>query len=152
MAITRYRPPLARLDPWQELDAFRNRLASFFPMPAVTADVGNGFTWNPLMDITENDDALMLTAELPGMDEKDVDIEIENNVLTVRGEKKREHEETDERHHIWERSYGSFERSLALPRAVAADKITAKFDKGVLTVTMPKTKEAKGRKIMIEKK
>jgi len=152
MAITRYRPLLARMDPWVEFDALRNRLASYMREPGLITDAGSSFGWNPTVDVTEDEEALVLTAELPGIEEKDVNVQIENNVLSVSGEKKREHEEKDEQRHVWEREYGMFERRIALPKTIAEDRITADFDKGVLTVRMPKLKEAKGRKIEIKGK
>jgi HSP20 family protein len=108
--------------------------------------------WMPAMEIVEKDDALIVTAELPGVSTKDVDISLEDGVLTIRGEKKEEKKETEEgRFHMWERRYGSFQRAFTLPKAVDPAKITAKFESGVLMVTLPKTEKAKvqGRKIPI---
>ncbi|HSM61238.1 MAG TPA: Hsp20/alpha crystallin family protein, partial [Longimicrobiales bacterium] len=95
---------------------------------------------------------LILTAELPGMSENDISIEMENNVLTISGEKLEQRTEGDEerRYHLWERRYGTFQRSFTLPRTVKADEIRASFEKGVLRVHMPKMEEAKGRKIAIQ--
>jgi HSP20 family protein len=104
------------------------------------------------MEIVEKDDALIVTAELPGVAMKDVDITLEDSVLTIRGEKKEEKKEAEEgRYHMWERRYGSFQRAFTLPKAVDAATITAKFESGVLTVLLPKTEKAKvqGRKIPI---
>ena len=96
-------------------------------------------------------DELLLTAELPGMREEDVNVDIENNILTIRGEKREAHEEGDEghRYHVWERRYGSFQRAFTLPSSVEADAIQAGFDAGILTVRMPKAPEAKARTIEI---
>jgi HSP20 family protein len=109
--------------------------------------------WVPPVEISETPDALVVTAELPGMDAKDVHVALEGDVLTVRGEKSEERTEKDEERqfHLVERSYGSFQRAFALPRSIDADKVTARFDKGVLTVTLEKTKEAKktGREIAV---
>ena len=107
----------------------------------------------PSMDVRETDDAVELTAELPGLDEKEVDLSIANGVLTLKGEKKYEHEEKDENVHVMERRYGSFMRRFRLPETVDQDTIDAKFDKGVLKVTMPKREETKKpeRKIKIGK-
>ncbi len=106
--------------------------------------------WTPPVDITERDDALVLTAELPGMGKDDVEVELENNVLTLRGEKRSEHEEKEEGRHVYERQYGQFTRSFTLPRSVDADRIHARFRDGVLTVTMPKLERSGGKKIDIE--
>jgi HSP20 family protein len=105
----------------------------------------------PSVDITETDKEMTLTAELPGLEEKDVELSLRDGVLTLKGEKKLEHEEEKSEFHLLERRYGSFQRSFRLPDTVDAAKIDAKFDKGVLTVTMPKKAEAKAaaRKIAI---
>jgi HSP20 family protein len=89
-------------------------------------------------------------AEVPGMEAKDINISVTGEVLTIKGEKKSEREEKEENYHLVERSYGSFSRSLALPAAVDLDKIEAKYDKGVLTVTCPKKEEVKPKPIEIK--
>jgi HSP20 family protein len=96
----------------------------------------------PSVDIKETDKSLTLTAELPGIDEKDVELSVRNGMLTLKGEKKYEHEEEKEDVHMLERSYGSFQRSFRLPDTVDTDRIEARFDKGVLKVAMPKKAEA----------
>ena len=104
----------------------------------------------PAVDVTETAEAIVVKAEVPGMDAKDINISITGDVLTIKGEKKSEREEKEENYHIVERSYGSFSRSLALPGAVKVDKIEAKYDKGVLTVTCPKKEEVKPKAIEIK--
>jgi len=101
--------------------------------------------------VEETRDELVLTAELPGLREADVDIKLENSVLTIQGRKEetREEGQEEQRSHLWERSYGSFQRSFTLPRTVLADKISATFQDGVLHVRVPKAPESKGRKIEI---
>lgn len=101
----------------------------------------------PNVDVSEDDKQIVATAELPGMDEKDVEVTLADNVLTIKGEKKSEHEEKDEKknYHLLERSYGSFRRSLPLDCEVDAGKVTAKFDKGVLKVVMPKAPAQQAR-------
>lgn len=108
---------------------------------------------NPAIDVTENDDAVTLTAELPGLAEEEVDLTVRDGVITLKGEKKHERDEEKDNVHITERSYGSFQRSMPVPDRVDTDKISAKFDKGVLTVVMPKKAEAASpsRKIEIGK-
>ena len=105
------------------------------------------------MNVEESKDELILTAELPGMSENDISIEMENNVLTISGEKLEQRTEGDEerRYHLWERRYGTFQRSFTLPRTVKADEIRATYDNGVLRVHLPKVAEAKGRKIAVER-
>jgi HSP20 family protein len=96
----------------------------------------------PAVDVSETDKAYEITAELAGMDEKNVDVKVANGLLTIKGEKQDEKEEKKKDYYVRERSYGSFERTFEVPDSVAADKIEATFKKGVLTVTLPKKAEA----------
>ncbi len=96
----------------------------------------------PAVDIKEQDQAYLITAELPGMEDKDVSVEVHDDLLTLHGEKRAEREEKDKGYHLTERSYGSFTRSFRLPPDADAGKADASFTKGVLTVTVPKTAEA----------
>ena len=104
----------------------------------------------PAVDVKETDTQVVVKAEVPGIEAKDINISVTGDVLTIKGEKKSEREEKEENYHIVERSYGSFSRSLALPGAVKLDKIEAKYDKGVLTVTCPKKEEVKPKAIEIK--
>jgi len=97
----------------------------------------------PRMDVTEDENRIRVAVELPGMEEKDVEVALSDNVLTIKGEKKVEKEETEKAHTYMERSYGSFCRTLPLDVEIVTDKVEATFDKGVLTVELPKTAEAK---------
>ncbi len=97
----------------------------------------------PAVDVAEDDKAVTLTAELPGMKEEDVEVVLRDDMLTVKGEKKSEREEKKENYHLTERRYGAFERTFRLPEAADADKIKAAIDDGVLTVTIPKKAEAR---------
>ena len=106
--------------------------------------------WLPSIDVSETKSDLVIKAELPGMDSKDIDISLSNGFLTIKGEKNQEKEEKDENYHLIERSYGSFTRSVQLPREVQSDKITASFKNGVLRVTLPKSEEAKKKEIKIK--
>ncbi len=107
----------------------------------------------PRIDVSETDQAFEVQAELPGMEEKDVELLLQDHVLTIRGEKKFEKEEKRKNYHMVERQYGSFQRSFELPDIVDEAKIAARFDKGVLCVTLPKSAKAKeaSRKIAIGK-
>jgi len=96
----------------------------------------------PAVDVTETAKAYEITAELPGMDEKNIEVKLANGVLTIKGEKQEEKEEKKKDYYLRERSYGSFERSFQLPEGVDTDKIEAGFKKGVLTLTLPKSAEA----------
>lgn len=106
--------------------------------------------WCPAMDISETTDRLVVKVEVPGMDEKDIRISLQEHLLTITGEKRRETEEKGERYHRVERSYGSFTRGVRLPMALDGSRVLATFKNGVLTVTLPKTLAAKGTTIPIK--
>lgn len=144
------RPARSGASPWQELREMREELDRFLTT-AFRGAMGRGaLEWTPPVDIIERENELVLTAELPGMRREDVEVELENNVLTIRGEKRAEHEEKGEERYIYERQFGEFTRSFTLPRTVDADRIRARFSDGVLTVTMPKVEESRGKRIDIE--
>ncbi len=128
-------------------DVFRG-----FGVPAL-AGVERGLL-APSVELAETDKEIRVTAELPGLDEKDVEVKVVNRVLTIKGEKKEESEEQRKDYHLSERRYGSFQRSFQLPQGVDAEKIEASFSKGLLTVKLPKTAEAKNaeRKIAVQAK
>jgi HSP20 family protein len=106
--------------------------------------------WAPAIDVSETADKVEIKAEVPGIDPKEINITLTGDVLTIKGEKKSEREETKESYHLVERSYGSFSRSLTLPAAVEVDQIDARYEKGVLTVTCPKKEEVKPKAIEIK--
>lgn len=108
-------------------------------------------TWAPSVDIYETESELVMTAEIPGIDEKDVEIKIEDNTLTLKGERKFEKETKEENYHRIERSYGSFYRAFTLPNSIDPDKIQAEHENGILKITMPKRQELKPRKVKILK-
>lgn len=138
--------------PWHQLDEMNNRLSRLLLDP-MASDSANGGSWMPAVNVEETGDQLVLTAELPGLGRDDIDIQLENNVLTLTGEKhetRANEPDSERRYHMWERRWGRFERSFALPRTVRADDISASFDDGVLTVRMPKAPEARGRRIEIQ--
>jgi HSP20 family protein len=105
--------------------------------------------WVPAMDLVEAEDHFVLKADLPGLGEDDVAIEVQDNVLTVSGSREAEHERKEKGWYRLERSYGSFSRSLTLPEGVDAEKVEANFDRGVLEVRIPKPEERKPRRISI---
>jgi HSP20 family protein len=144
---------LIRWEPAREIGSLQNEMNrlfnTFFDSPT-TAHNGNATrTWIPAMDLVETEDNFVLRADLPGMAEQDVHIELEDNVLTVSGERKAEHETRKEGYYRVERSSGAFRRTLTLPEGVAADSITAKFDRGVLEVQIPKPEQRKPQKVQI---
>lgn len=118
------------------------------------APLGKMAAIEPRVDVTEDDTAYEITAEMPGVEEKDIEVTVKDSRLTLRGEKKSEREEKKKDYHMTERSYGSFQRSFVLPQDIDAEKIKAEFDKGVLTLTLPKTAQAKAkeRKVAIKTK
>jgi HSP20 family protein len=147
--------PLVRWDAARELDTLQgemNRLfSSFFDTPTARGG-GNGNLarrWVPAMDLVETDEHFLLTADLPGLTEEDVAIEIDGNVLTISGERETAHEATQDGYYRIERSAGSFSRSLALPEGVDADAVAANFDNGVLEVRIPKPEQVKPRRVQI---
>ena len=140
------------LKPWlritdlrQELDRLFDRVfeSRWDEFPA-TGD------WVPSLDLSETTDALVLKMEVPGMDAKDVQVSLQENLLTVKGERKQEKEEKGEQYHQVERSHGVFTRSVRLPIGVDGSKVNATFKNGLLVVTMPKTPAAKGFTIPVK--
>lgn len=138
-----------------EADLLRGRIDRVFNEMLRDAWGTQGFepvasrTWSPAVDIKESDELLTLTAELPGFDKNQVEITLENNVLTLAGERKFDQESKGEAFHRIERSYGSFSRSFTLPASVKTDKVDAKFENGLLSISLPKVEESKPRKIAI---
>jgi HSP20 family protein len=106
--------------------------------------------WAPSLDVSETKDNVVVKAEVPGMEPKDIDISLTNDVLTIKGTREQEKEEKEENYHRIERSYGSFSRSVRLPREVHSDKIKASYKNGVLKITLPKSEAAKEIKIKVE--
>ncbi|RMF99863.1 MAG: Hsp20/alpha crystallin family protein [Acidobacteria bacterium] len=142
---------IMRYDPFREIRSLQeemNRILSNFSR-GFEDDLMSG-AWTPSVDIFENKDQVVLEAELPGMKPEDVNISIENNVLTIQGERKFEKKEEGDNYHRIERRYGSFTRSFTLPPTVDTEKITAEFDNGVLRLTIAKREEAKPRRIEIK--
>jgi HSP20 family protein len=106
--------------------------------------------WAPSIDVAETDEDIVVTAELPGVKQEEVDITIADDVLTLKGEKKEEKEVKEKNYHRIERSYGSFQRSISLPTGTKADKAKATYKDGILSVTIPKAEEAKPKQIKID--
>lgn len=148
MAITKW-------DPFKDLMILRDRMNRLFEdlvtSPRFEDTEIMQSTWSPAVDIYETENELVLTAELPGIDEKDVEIKIEDNTLSIKGERKFEKETKEENYHRIERAYGSFFRSFSLPHYVDQEKISAEFENGLLKIHMPKKAEVKPRKVKILK-
>jgi HSP20 family protein len=145
----------ADITPWRELDLFPDRMRRMFD-PTLgetffkTPLWAEAEEWMPAVELVEEDGEYVLSAELPGMSKKDVDIFVDDNVLTLKGEKKTERKEEEGRSFIHERRYGAFERSFTLPRNVDPEKIKAEFHDGIVEVHLPRGEESKARQIAIK--
>jgi HSP20 family protein len=150
---------VVRRDPFEELDLFSNwspfreyglvpgRWTRLFGEPSALAARGR---FAPSVDISEDDNRYVVTVELPGSKKEDITVEMKDQVLTIRGEKRNEREEKKEHSRWIERSYGSFSRSFSLPANAVGDRIKAEFREGILTVEVPKAEEAKPKTISIK--
>jgi HSP20 family protein len=146
---------IVRWEPFRDLVAVQDRLNRIFDDTfrgnprGSDEDWALGGQWAPSVDIFEHEGNLVLRAELPGIEPKDVDVHVENNVLTLRGERKFESEVKREKYHRVERAYGTFSRSFTLPNVVDTEKIKADYKDGVLQVTLPQREEAKPKQIQV---
>ncbi len=140
---------IVRWDPFRELTALQTEVNRLFSRAGGTGDVAERQSWTPSIDVIETDDAIKLKAELAGMDPSDISIEVQDNVLTVSGERRFEEEVKEDKYYRIERRYGSFSRSLALPQTVDESRIEARYDNGVLEVSVPKADVAKPKKITV---
>lgn len=146
---------IVRWEPFRDLVSLQDRMNRLFDSSyrgvgaAGEEDWALGGSWAPAVDIFEHEGNIVLKAELPGVDTKDVDVRVENNVLTLKGERKFDTEVKRESYHRVERSYGTFTRSFTLPTVVDTGSIKAEFKEGVLRVTLPKREEAKPKQIAI---
>ncbi len=145
--------PLKHLAPLGDFDRMRREMDriwdSFFERrPRLrTEEEGD---WLPALDMAETTNELVVKAEIPGLDPKEVNISLSGKVLTIKGEKKQEREEKEEDYHLIERSYGAFARSIQLPAEVNSEKITASYKNGVLKIVLPKSEEAKKKEVKIK--
>ena len=143
---------VVRWDPFRDLGMLQDRMNRLFD------DAGRGWrsdepaattSWSPSVDIFETEGEIVVKSELPGMDRKDISLHLENNVLTLRGERKFEKETKEENYHRIERSYGNFSRSFSIPATVDEEKIRADYKDGVLKIVLPKKEQAKPKQIKI---
>lgn len=143
---------LMKYDPFRELKSLQDEMNRLFmtsvPRGFSQEDMASG-GWAPSVDIYESENEIVLEAELPGMKRDDFEVSIENNVITLKGERSFEKKDERDNYHRVERAYGSFTRSFSLPRSVSADSTVADFKDGILRVTLPKKEEAKARKIEV---
>ncbi len=143
---------IVRWEPFRDLLATQKEFDRLF-REAFTPGFGGGELstrpWAPPVDIFENENNIVLKAELPGVDPKDVEVRVEGNTLYLKGERKFEKETKEENYHRVERSYGSFARSFSLPNSIDAEKVAADYKDGLLTLTLPKREEAKPKTVKI---
>ncbi len=154
MSIMRYKPfrSLERWDPFKEFQSLADRFTSLFDeiFPFEWKEETVLSRWSPAIDIYETDEDIVVSAEVPGMDKKDIEVNVVNNVLTLKGEKKLDKEIKKENFHRIERCYGSFSRTFTLPDYVETDNIKASFKNGLLEIKIPKKPAAKPKEIKIE--
>ena len=144
---------LVKWNPWREMDTFSNRLNSFFDsrfFPSVWFSEESGLRdWRPVVDIYDEDDKIVIKAEIPGVDKDKINVDVKDGILTLTGERSYENEAKEENYHRRERAFGRFERSFALPDGLDSDKIDADYKDGVLRIEIPKPEEKKPKKIEI---
>jgi HSP20 family protein len=143
---------IVRWEPLREFSTLQNEMNRLFNTVFDTPAANGGSTlrrWMPAMDLVETEDHFVLRADLPGVSEEDVNIEVEDRVLTISGERKAEHELSKEGYHRVERAFGTFSRALTLPEGIDPDAVAATFDRGVLEVRIPKPEQRKPRKVSI---
>src|SRR5438270_11302020 len=143
---------IIRYDPFRDLRALQDEVNCLVTGNMARFDdegIARG-SWNPSVDIYENKDQIVLEAELPGMKREDFDLSVENNVITLRGERHFEKTDESDNYHRVERAYGSFTRSFTLPNTVTAEGATAEYSNGVLRVALPKREETKAQRIEIK--
>lgn len=149
MAIVKYNPLRELRSMQDQMDRLLN--VSWGGGDYSGEDIKEGI-WQPAVDIYETQDSIVIKAELPDVDQKDIDVRIEDGLLTIKGERKHESEVKKENYHRIERYFGSFQRSFKLPGTVDQEKVQASCEKGVLTVTLPKKEEVKPKQINVEVK
>jgi len=144
---------IVRYDPFRDLRTLQEEVNRLFTGNFARAFDDEGIargSWSPNVDIYENKDQIVLEAELPGMNREDFDVSVENNIITLRGERHFEKKEDSDNYHRVERAYGSFTRSFTLPNTVSSEGASADYSNGVLRVTIPKREETKARRIEIK--
>lgn len=154
MALVRWQPrgSMSTWSPLRELEEMRNEMSRMFGWPAGHGESDGFFDslWSPAVDIVQEGDRLLVKADLPGMKKDEIEITLNGDTLTISGEKKRESEQKDDNTYRSERYYGKFSRSLVLPSTVDANKIDAVYKDGVLSLTIPKSEEARPKQIKIQ--
>ena len=147
------RDTLVRWDPFRDLVSIQDELNRLFGRTFTGQEAmrpAASGQWMPAMDVFETEDRIVATLELPGIEPKEVEVAVEDSTLTVSGKREFTSETNEENYHRVERRYGSFARSISLPQTVDTEKVSARFDKGVLTIEVPKVERAKPKRIEIE--
>jgi HSP20 family protein len=150
MALELWRPKLMARSPFRELARLEREMEDMFGRLPAWPWGERERGWTPAVDMVDRKDEIVLRADLPGLDEKDIEVTVQDGMLTIRGERKEETEEKKGDYYYSERTYGVFARTLPLPAGVEADKVKAIFKKGVLEVHLPKATESKGKKIEVK--
>jgi HSP20 family protein len=140
---------ITRWDPFREFSSLQDRMNRLFRESQGPEESLATSSFAPPVDVYEDEHNVTLKIEVPGIDEQDIDVRIENNVLTVHGERKFEKEEKEQNYRRVERQYGSFTRTFTLPTTVDAEKVSANYDKGILKIALPKKAEAKPKQIKV---
>ena len=144
---------LVRWSPWREMNTLQNQLTHLFTdsffQPGQSDDEMNLGTWHPVVDMYDGDDRIVIKAELPGMEKKDIAVDVKDRVLTISGERNYDNVVKDENYYRRERAYGKFQRAFSLPADVNSDKIKADFKDGLLIVEVPKPEKQKPKEITI---
>ena len=152
--LTRWEPFKGRLDRWKELEDMEKRLSTYLGRPAVQTETGKEAMtvaeWSPLVDITEDEKEYLIKADLPEVKKEDVKLTVQDDVMSISGERKYEKEEKGKKYHRVERAYGSFMRSFTLPEDADGNKVSAEYKDGVLNVHLPKSEKAKPKSIEVK--
>jgi len=145
--------PISRWDPFKDLNVLQDRMNRLFEDAAGRGwrghEATSTTTWSPVVDIFETANEIFVKAEIPGVDKKDVSLHLENNVLTLKGERRFEKETKEENYHRIERAYGAFSRAFAIPVTVDDDNIRAEYRDGILTIALPKKQQVRPKQIQI---
>lgn len=152
--LSRWQPVITRWNPFKELEEMEKRLSPYWGRPAGRTEAGKEAMtvaeWSPLVDITEDEKEYVIKAELPEVKKEDIKLTVEDNVMTISGERKYEKEEKGKKYHRVERAFGSFLRSFTLPDAADGSKVNAEYKDGVLNVRLPKSEKARPKSIEVK--
>ena len=153
-ALTRWEPTMTRWNPFKDLEEMEQRLSTYLGRPPARGEAGKEAMtvaeWSPLVDITEDEKEYLIKADLPEVKKEDVKLTVQNDVMTISGERKYEKEEKGKKYHRVERAYGSFMRSFTLPEDADGSKVSAEYKEGVLKIHLPKSEKAKPKSFEVK--